>query len=122
MMNQEQDDLIRERAYAIWQAEGCPEGRQEQHWLQAAADLSQVRAEAAQDGEAVSTGGAIATPPQSTAERGETSGEKTASSAARSRKVAEPAPAPSKGRRSKGARSQPASRRPGFVRKTSAER
>ncbi len=26
------DDLIREAAYAIWEAEGRPDGRAEEHW------------------------------------------------------------------------------------------
>ena len=30
---------IRERAYAIWQQEGCPEGREQQHWEQAAREV-----------------------------------------------------------------------------------
>lgn len=29
------DQRIRERAYALWQQEGCPEGRAEEHWRQA---------------------------------------------------------------------------------------
>jgi hypothetical protein len=30
---------IRERAYAIWQQEGCPDGREAQHWEQAAREI-----------------------------------------------------------------------------------
>ena len=30
---------IRERAYAIWQDEGCPEGREQQHWEQATREV-----------------------------------------------------------------------------------
>ena len=33
------DTLIRERAYAIWEREGRPEGRERQHWEQAARDV-----------------------------------------------------------------------------------
>ena len=33
------DDLIRERAYAIWIEDGRPEGRADEHWQQAAAAL-----------------------------------------------------------------------------------
>ncbi|ALG71421.1 hypothetical protein VY88_01290 [Azospirillum thiophilum] len=29
------EQRIRDRAYAIWQAEGCPDGRNTDHWLQA---------------------------------------------------------------------------------------
>lgn len=28
----EREDRIRERAYRLWQEEGCPEGRAETHW------------------------------------------------------------------------------------------
>lgn len=38
--------VIRARAYAIWEAEGCPEGRDEQHWQQAALELAQAETEA----------------------------------------------------------------------------
>jgi hypothetical protein len=31
---------IRERAYAIWQQEGCPHGREWDHWVRAAGELS----------------------------------------------------------------------------------
>ncbi len=37
------DDLeerIRQRAYAIWEQEGCPEGRQEEHWQRAREELA----------------------------------------------------------------------------------
>lgn len=33
-------DLIAERAWLIWQEEGCPEGRDLQHWLRAERELS----------------------------------------------------------------------------------
>ena len=33
------DNLIRERAYAIWEREGRPEGRERQHWEQAAREI-----------------------------------------------------------------------------------
>ena len=102
-MNQERDDLIRERAHAIWQAEGCPDGRQEQHWGQAAAELSQAQAEAAQDGEATLASDDIVTPSLPEAVADLPSAKKTkAPSTLAARKVAEPAPTP-KGRRTKGA-------------------
>jgi Protein of unknown function (DUF2934) len=34
-MQDHKDETIRRRAYAIWEAEGRPEGRHEQHWAQA---------------------------------------------------------------------------------------
>ena len=36
------DTLIRERAYAIWEREGRPEGRERQHWEQAAREILAV--------------------------------------------------------------------------------
>jgi hypothetical protein len=39
-MNREQH--IRDTAYAIWMAEGCPEGRSEQNWMQAEAQMEQA--------------------------------------------------------------------------------
>jgi hypothetical protein len=35
----DREDRIRVRAYDIWIAEGCPEGRESDHWQQAAADV-----------------------------------------------------------------------------------
>ncbi|MBY6264277.1 DUF2934 domain-containing protein [Azospirillum sp. 412522] len=32
--------MIQERAYQIWQEEGCPEGREQEHWLRAEAEVS----------------------------------------------------------------------------------
>jgi hypothetical protein len=44
-----EEEPIRERAYAIWEEEGRPEGRQLDHWLRAAAEINQssVRLQAA---------------------------------------------------------------------------
>ena len=33
------EDRIRERAYAIWESEGCPEGCAERHWSAAEAEF-----------------------------------------------------------------------------------
>lgn len=33
--------LIQERAYAIWKKEGCPEGRQVEHWLRAEVEIDE---------------------------------------------------------------------------------
>jgi len=32
-------DAIAARAYKIWQQQGCPEGREEQHWWQAEQEI-----------------------------------------------------------------------------------
>ncbi len=41
-MDRELDERIRERAYAIWEEEGRPEGNDFQHWLRA---VEEIRAE-----------------------------------------------------------------------------
>jgi Protein of unknown function (DUF2934) len=38
-MNAARDDKVRERAYAIWEREGQPEGGAERHWAQAEEEL-----------------------------------------------------------------------------------
>lgn len=35
------EDRIRERAYRLWEAEGCPDGCADRHWQQAEAELFQ---------------------------------------------------------------------------------
>lgn len=43
------EDDIRTRAYALWEAAGCPEGSHEEHWLEALRQLTE-EAEAAAAG------------------------------------------------------------------------
>ena len=38
-MNAARDDKVRERAYAIWEREGRPEGGAERHWAEAEEEL-----------------------------------------------------------------------------------
>lgn len=38
-MDQEKHQRIEQRAYALWQAEGQPEGRHEEHWQRAMREL-----------------------------------------------------------------------------------
>ena len=38
-MKMDRDQLIRERAYAIWEREGRPNGRADAHWFQAVREL-----------------------------------------------------------------------------------
>ncbi|AJR23435.1 MULTISPECIES: DUF2934 domain-containing protein [Sphingobium] len=38
-MPDDTEDRIRERAYAIWEAQGHPEGLAEDHWRQAEAEI-----------------------------------------------------------------------------------
>jgi hypothetical protein len=46
MRDDPKHDVIARRAYEIWEAEGCPEGRHEEHWAKA---LSEDRAPGADD-------------------------------------------------------------------------
>lgn len=45
-MDQPDDEAIRRRAYAIWEREGRPSGRDRDHWLQAAWELAGKAAKA----------------------------------------------------------------------------
>lgn len=47
-MADDREERIRQRAYDLWQREGAPEGRDQDHWHEAAA---QIDAEAARDNE-----------------------------------------------------------------------
>ena len=38
-MNSEKERRIGERAYALWEAEGQPHGRHEEHWRRAAREI-----------------------------------------------------------------------------------
>ncbi|MBB5985038.1 DUF2934 domain-containing protein [Sphingobium lignivorans] len=38
-MSEDRDQTIKDRAYAIWEAEGRPEGRSQDHWLRAEQEL-----------------------------------------------------------------------------------
>jgi|HubBroStandDraft_6_1064221.scaffolds.fasta_scaffold753448_2 hypothetical protein len=40
---------IRERAYAIWEEEGRPEGKETEHWLRAEAEIGAEESEAAEE-------------------------------------------------------------------------
>lgn len=35
----DKDERIRLRAYELWQSEGCPQGRQDEHWARAALEI-----------------------------------------------------------------------------------
>jgi len=39
-MSVDVEQRIRDRAYAIWLEQGCPEGRDGDHWLQAERDIA----------------------------------------------------------------------------------
>ncbi|WP_126173537.1 DUF2934 domain-containing protein [Altericroceibacterium xinjiangense] len=44
-MNSDLEKRIRDRAYEIWENEGRPQGRSEDHWAQARAEFSDARSE-----------------------------------------------------------------------------
>ncbi len=39
-MQGNREQVIRERAYALWEAEGRPDGKAVEHWLRAEAEIS----------------------------------------------------------------------------------
>ena len=45
MSNAISEEMVRERAQAIWQREGCPDGDAERHWAMAEAELQAEAAE-----------------------------------------------------------------------------
>ncbi len=74
MENDRQQD-IKERAYAIWEAEGRPHGRAEAHWQQAQEDLAAGDGIGADDGAQPPT---RATEPKPTKRAGRKSGSEIA--------------------------------------------
>jgi hypothetical protein len=47
MLELDKEALIRDRAYAIWEANGRPIGRDQDHWYQAAKEITDQAIEAA---------------------------------------------------------------------------
>lgn len=45
-MSQDVEQRIRERAYAIWQEKGCPEGSDHEHWFLAEQEVAGASAAA----------------------------------------------------------------------------
>ena len=43
-MSDDRHELIRARAHQIWEAEGSPEGRHDQHWAQAEQEIAEASA------------------------------------------------------------------------------
>lgn len=44
-MTDEREDKIRKRAYALWQQEGAPEGKPDDHWYQAEREIDRGNGE-----------------------------------------------------------------------------
>lgn len=42
-MSDDREQWLQQRAYTIWETEGCPEGRDRAHWEQAERELSAVQ-------------------------------------------------------------------------------
>jgi hypothetical protein len=40
IMRQSEDEQLRARAYAVWEREGCPDGKSEEHWLLAMKEMA----------------------------------------------------------------------------------
>lgn len=79
----DKDSALRERAYAIWQEEGFPEGRDADHWLQAEREHAGQGSHPATD---------LATPPDAEGSEGMMSEASSPSPAYPETDSAEPAP------------------------------
>ncbi|HUD93368.1 DUF2934 domain-containing protein [Sphingobium sp.] len=51
-MSQDTQEKIRARAHAIWEAQGHPDGRAEDHWRQAESEIAAQAQSSDQNGEA----------------------------------------------------------------------
>jgi Protein of unknown function (DUF2934) len=60
-MDQELDERIRARAYAIWEAEGRPDGADLDHWRRA---ILELQTEEANDAEMAGDGSAVPSAPE----------------------------------------------------------
>ncbi len=38
------EDQVRQRAYELWEADGCPEGQDQQYWFRAMAEIASAAA------------------------------------------------------------------------------
>ena len=39
MMDEATEERVRQRAYTLWQLQGCPNGREKEHWDQAVQEI-----------------------------------------------------------------------------------
>jgi hypothetical protein len=62
----EREDKIRVRAYDIWVAEGCPAGREREHWERATAEIDASITDGSQDTETSSLAADPAPPAEET--------------------------------------------------------
>lgn len=65
-MDNDLDRRIRERAYEIWENEGQPEGRAQDHWEQARSEFEEARQESAAEAPSVASAGTISKPKAAT--------------------------------------------------------
>jgi hypothetical protein len=79
-MSDDREQWLQRRAYAIWEVEGCPEGRDREHWDQAERELSAARAA----GQSASSAAEPEVP--STAKKSRRGGAKTVGATAASRR------------------------------------
>jgi len=52
LMNSDREHKVRERAYQIWEREGRPEGREDEHWAQAEREIESEGAAGSSSGDA----------------------------------------------------------------------
>ncbi|WEX10435.1 DUF2934 domain-containing protein [Chelativorans sp. AA-79] len=85
-MTTEREDRIRRRAYELWEQEGRPEGREWDHWVQAAREV-----EAEEGGHAGPGGAEIPPMPEDFPQAEETSAKRTRRSSGGTKSRAKPA-------------------------------
>lgn len=63
-MNDDREHQVRQRAYALWESEGRPEGRHEEHWHRAHGESAQDAPDAAEEASAPQAAAAPETKPK----------------------------------------------------------
>lgn len=61
-MNMDREQRVRQRAYEIWQAEGCPPGCEQEHWDRAEREVAGEQPTGAKGSDATAPGGEQAKP------------------------------------------------------------
>ena len=90
-MNSEREARIQERAYRIWEEEGRPHGREEEHWHRAVHEIDSAQASAGKTTPPTRRASKTAKARVSTAAKASASAKKNESSPASARPAAKPA-------------------------------
>lgn len=94
------EDLIRQRAHAIWESEGRPDDRSEEHWKMASAEIERAEAAPTEAGAQSPPTTADAKPAKAAKNSGAASGRKPAATKSKPSTTSPPKPAAKRGRKS----------------------